>query len=494
MSLNKEFELRKEKLENLKKESKVVYVEKFAKDIELKDANNIADGENVAVCGRIIGYRDFGKFGFMKLYDINGTLQVSISKNEFGEEYNKLKKTLDIGDFIGVKGTIYTTKTGQKTVRSNDIILLSKSLRPLPEKFHGITDPEAVIKQRYLDIISNEDSRDSFKKRIEILKLLREYLQNNGFVELETPILQNIACGANAKPFITHHNALNEDFYLRIAPELYLKKAVAAGFDKVFEIGKNFRNEGMDSSHLQEFTMIEWYAAYWDYLKNMDFSCDLLQHLVGTIKGDLKFDYQGINFDFSKFDKVSYVDEVSNFLNYNILDFNDFNEVKSILKSNEVFTEQELNKANSMASIVDLIFKRKIRPYIIQPTIMYDYPSYMVPLARTNDIDPRILDMFQIIVNSWELSKCYSELVDPIKQREEFEKQMNDKLNGDEEAMELDESFLLAMEHGMPPMSGLGMGIDRLVALLTNNPSLRDVVLFPQTKNSNSKEYKMIKQ
>ena len=493
MSLNNEFEARKEKLENLQKDDKIVYAEKFDKDVELNDGNNLEDGKSVSVCGRIISYRDFGKFGFMKLYDINGTLQISISKNEFGEEYNKLKKILDVGDFIGVKGTIYTTKTGQKTVKSDDITLLSKSLRPLAEKFHGITDPEVIAKQRYLEIISNENSRDVFKKRIIILKSLREYVQNNGVVELETPILQNIACGANARPFITHHNTLNEDFYLRIAPELYLKKAVAAGFDKVFEIGKNFRNEGMDSSHLQEFTMIEWYAAYWDYLKNMDFSCELLKKLVETINGDLKLDYQGINLDFSKFDKVSYIEEISNFLNRNILDFDDVNEVKSLLKSNNIFTEQELNNANSMTSIIDLIFKRKIRPYIIQPTIMYDYPSYMVPLARPNDKDPRVLDMFQIIVNSWELAKCYSELVNPIIQREEFEKQMRDKLTGDEEAMELDESFLLAMEHGMPPMSGLGMGIDRLVALLTNNPSLRDVVLFPQTRNSNSKEYKLIK-
>ena len=258
-------------------------------------------------------------------------------------------------------------------------------------------------------------------------------------------------------------------------------------------IVSNFRNEGMDNSHLQEFTMIEWYAAYWDYLKNMDFSCELLKHLVGNIKGDLKLDYQGINLDFSKFDKVSYINEISNYLNQYILDFEDVNEVKKILKSNNIFNEQELDNVNSMASIIDLIFKRKIRPCIIQPTIMYDYPSYMVPLARPNDKNHWVLDMFQIIVNSWELTKCYSKLVNPIKQREEFEKQMRDKINGDEEAMELDESFLLAMEHGMPPMSGLGMGIDRLVALLTNNPSLRDVVLFPQIKNSNSKEYKLTK-
>lgn len=487
MSLNSEFEVRKEKLENMQKQEKVAYAEKFDRDIELSEAKNLEDGKNVSVCGRIISYRDFGKFAFIKLYDINGTLQISISKNELGEKYNEIKKMLDIGDFIGVKGNVYTTKTGEKTVRCDNVTLLSKSLRPLAEKFHGVSDPETIVNQRYLDIISNENSRNAFKQRILILKSLREYLQNNGFVELETPILQNIACGANARPFITHHNSLNEDFYLRIAPELYLKKAVAAGFDKVFEIGKNFRNEGMDSSHLQEFTMIEWYAAYWDYLKNMDFSIELLKYLVGTTIGDLKFDYQGINLDFSKFDKVSYIEEVSNFLNHNILDFEDVNEVKVILKSNNIFTEKELDNLSSMSSIIDLIFKKKIRPYIIQPTIMYDYPSYMVPLARPNDIDSRVLDMFQIIVNSWELAKCYSELVNPIKQREEFEKQMKDKMNGDEEAMELDESFLLAMEHGMPPMSGLGMGIDRLVALLTNSPSLRDVVLFPQTKNSYSK-------
>mgnify|MGYP002658282455 FL=1 len=487
MSLNSEFEVRKEKLKNMQKKEKVAYAEKFDRDIELSEAKNLEDGKNVSVCGRIISYRDFGKFAFIKLYDINGTLQISISKNELGEKYNEIKKMLDTGDFIGVKGNVYTTKTGEKTVRCDNVTLLSKSLRPLAEKFHGVSDPETIVNQRYLDIISNENSRNAFKQRILILKFLREYLQNNGFVELETPILQNIACGANARPFITHHNSLNEDFYLRIAPELYLKKAVAAGFDKVFEIGKNFRNEGMDSSHLQEFTMIEWYAAYWDYLKNMDFSSELLKYLVGTTIGDLKFDYQGINLDFSKFDKVSYIEEVSNFLNHNILDFEDVNEVKAILKSNNIFTEKELDNLSSMSSIIDLIFKKKIRPYIIQPTIMYDYPSYMVPLARPNDIDSRVLDMFQIIVNSWELAKCYSELVNPIKQREEFEKQMKDKMNGDEEAMELDESFLLAMEHGMPPMSGLGMGIDRLVALLTNSPSLRDVVLFPQAKNSYSK-------
>lgn len=489
MSLNNEFEVRKEKLEKLQKENKIVYAEKFDKDMELNDANNLEEGKIVSICGRIINYRDFGKLCFMKLYDINGTLQISISINEFGEEYNKLKKNLYIGDFIGVKGIIYTTKTGEKTVKVNNIKLLSKSLRPLPEKFHGITDQEKISKQRYLNIISNEESRNSFKKRIEIFRIIREYLQGNGFVELETPILQNIASGANAKPFITHYNSIDEDYFLRISPELYLKQAIAAGYDKVFEIGKNFRNEGRDNSHLQEFTMIEWYVAYWDYLKNMEFTCDFLKHIINSINGDLKLDYQGINLDFSKFEKVSYVDEISNFLNHNILEFESIDEVKLILKLNNIFEDDELNKVKSFCSIFDLIFKKKIRPYIIQPTIIYEYPWYMSPLARRNTENPKLLDMFQIIVNSWELIKCYSELVDPICQREELEKQMEERNKGDYEAMCLDENFLLSMEHGMPPMSGLGMGIDRLVALLTNNTSLRDVVLFPVTKN-NSKQYK----
>lgn len=491
MKLNNELDVRKNKLEKLQEENIISYADKFDKNTELKEISNLKDDKEVSICGRIINYRDFGKFCFIKLYDINGIAQISISKNEFGEEYNKIKKMIDIGDFIGVKGVIYTTKTNQKTVKTNTLTLLSKTLRPLPEKFHGINDPEIIARQRYLDIITNNDTRNTFKKRIEIIKFIRDYLQKNGFVEVETPILQNIACGANAKPFVTHHNALNEDFYLRIAPELYLKQVVAAGFDKIFEIGKNFRNEGMDNSHLQEFTMIEWYAAYWDYLKNMDFSCNFLQNLISNINGSLKLDYQGINLDFSNFEKVSFADEISNFLNKSIFDFENIDEIKDILKLNNIFNETELENVNSMASIIDLIFKRKIRPYIIQPTIIYDYPSYMVPLARVNDKDSRILDMFQIIVNSWELAKCYSELVNPIKQREEFKKQMIDRNNGDEEAMELDENFLLAMEHGMPPMSGLGMGIDRLVALLTNNPSLRDVILFTQTKSSNDNEYNL---
>lgn len=482
MNNNDEYSIRLEKLHKLK-EKMIVYKDKYSNLTQLNEINNLKDDCNVNVAGRVISKRVFGKFMFLNIYDINGTAQISVSKEDVGDDFSFYKKDIDIGDFIGVEGVIYTTGTGVKTVRTIKGDLLSKSVRPLPEKYHGITDSDIKYRQRYLDIISNESTRQTFKDRIMILNSIKDYLRNNDFVELETPILQNVACGANARPFITHHNALDEDYYLRIAPELYLKQAVESGFNRVFEMGKNFRNEGMDSSHLQEFTMLEWYAAYWDYEKNMKFLESLLQNVIGKVKDNLKFEYQGISMDFSKFDKINYIDAVSSILNHNVLEFESVDEVKQILKENQLFSDEDINNIKSVTSAIDLVFKKKVRPYLIQPTILYKYPAYMIPLARRNDIDPRIIDMFQLVVNGWEISKCYSELIDPEIQRQTFEDQMRDKMNGDDEAMSIDENFILAMEHGMPPMSGLGLGIDRVVSLLTNEPTLRDVILFPQMKS-----------
>lgn len=479
---NDEYKVRLEKLHNLK-EAGVAFKDKFSDITKLDKVDSLEDGTHIKVAGRVVTKRVFGKLMFINLYDVDAQIQVSISKNEMGDNYNYYKKNIDVGDFIGIEGDVYTTGTGVKTVKSFETTLLSKAVRPLPEKFHGVTDPDVKYRQRYLDIISNENTRKTFKDRILILNEIKDYLKNNDFLEVETPILQSVACGANARPFITKHNALNEDFYLRIAPELYLKQVVESGFNRVFEMGKNFRNEGMDASHLQEFTMLEWYAAYWDYKDNMQFLEGLLKHVVGKTKDDLKFEYQGNIFDFSKFEKVNYVDAVSSVLNRNILEFEDVEDVKKILRDNQMFSEEEINQMKSVTAAIDAIFKKKIRPFLIQPTITYDYPAYMIPLARRNDIDPRIIDMFQLIVNGWEVSKCYSELVDPEIQRNAFEEQMRNKMNGDEEAMSIDEDFILAMEHGMPPMSGLGLGIDRVVSLLTNEPTLRDIVLFPQMKN-----------
>ena len=484
---NNEYQVRLEKLHKLKEDT-VVYKDKYTDTTKLDKIKDLEDGSHVKAAGRVVSKRVFGKLMFINLYDADDTVQISISKNEFDDEkYNYYKKNVDVGDFIGVEGDIYTTNTGVKTVRTSNADLLSKAVRPLAEKYHGITDSEIRYRQRYLDIITNEKTRNTFKDRIIILNSIKDFLKKYDFVEVETPILQSVACGANARPFITKHNALDEDFYLRIAPELFLKQVVESGFNRVFEMGKNFRNEGMDASHLQEFTMLEWYAAYWDFNDNMTFLQDLLKDVVKKVKGDLKFEYQGQVFDFNNFEKLNYVDIVSNTLNKNILELEDAGEIKKILKENQLFPDGEIDQMKSVTAAVDAVFKKKVRPYLIQPTITYNYPAYMIPLARRNDNDPRIIDMFQLIVNGWEISKCYSELIDPEIQRKAFEDQQRDKANGDEEAMSIDEDFILAMEHGMPPMSGLGLGIDRFVSLLTNEPTLRDIVLFPQMKKKKVK-------
>lgn len=484
---NNEYKVRLEKLHKLKEEA-IAYKDKYEDTTKLDKIKDLGDDSHVKVAGRVVSKRVFGKLMFINLYDADDTVQISISKNEFtDDDYNYYKKNVDVGDFIGVEGDIYTTNTGVKTVRTTKADLLSKALRPLAEKYHGITDSEIRYRQRYLDIITNDKTRNTFKDRIIILNAIKEYLKKYDFVEVETPILQSVACGANARPFITKHNALDEEFYLRIAPELFLKQVVESGFNRVFEMGKNFRNEGMDASHLQEFTMLEWYAAYWDFNDNMAFLQDLLKDVVMKVKGNLKFEYQGEVFDFSNFEKLNYVDTVSDTLNKNILELKDPEEIKKILKDNQLFPEGEIEQMKSVTSAVDAVFKKKVRPYLIQPTITYNYPAYMIPLARRNDNDPRIIDMFQLIVNGWEISKCYSELIDPEIQRKAFEDQQRDKANGDEEAMSIDEDFILAMEHGMPPMSGLGLGIDRFVSLLTNEPTLRDIVLFPQMKKKKVK-------
>lgn len=476
-----EYEIRREKLNKLS-DQMVVYKDKYEVTEKLENIKKLEEGVHVKIAGRIISKRSFGKFMFINLYDINGIAQVSISKQDLAEDFNLFKKDIDIGDFIGVEGIVYTTGTGVKTVQVSNGCLLSKAVRPLPEKYHGISDSDIKYRQRYLDIISNDSTRTTFKKRIQILNDIKDYLRLNDFAEVETPILQNVASGANARPFITKHNALDEDFYLRIAPELYLKQVVESGFNRVFELGKNFRNEGMDASHLQEFTMLEWYAAYWDYLKNMGFLEDLLKKVILDVNGSLDVEYQGKVFNFNEFEKINYAQTLSELLNVDILNFKDVEEIKKILRDNQLFNESDIGNIKSVTAGIDLVFKKKVRPYLLQPTILYSYPAYMIPLARRNDKDDRLIDMFQLVVNGWEVSKCYSELVNPEIQRKTFEQQIIDKNNGDDESMSIDEDFILAMEHGMPPMSGLGLGIDRVVSLLTNEPTLRDVILFPQMK------------
>jgi len=479
--ITNEFESRKEKLKNLRAEE-VAYKEKFEPSHTIEQALKLEDGTRVKLCGRIIGRRGFGKLMFCDLFDAYGKIQIELTLNNLAERFDFIKKYMDVGDFAGVEGELFHTKVGELTVRVEKFELLSKAIRPLAEKFHGVVDDDIRYRQRYLDIISNEKTRETLKTRLKVFALLRQFMNDHGFIEVETPILQTVASGAAAKPFITKHNALNKEMYLRIAPELALKEIIACGFNKVYEIGKNFRNEGMDPSHLQEFSVIEWYAAYWNFEDNIKFVIELFKYLIQNVKGSLKFDYQGQTFDFSEVKRLDYIAEMNKIVGANILDLTDLDEFKKIVKAKNIMNNDEVDTAKSIPALIDLVFKRTLRPTLIQPVVVYNYPACLVPLARRNDKDNRIIDMFQFVVNGWEMLKAYSELVDPIIQREAFEEQARNKNSGDEEAFDFDEDFLLCMEHGMPPISGLGIGLDRLIAMLTDNETLREVIFFPIVK------------
>ncbi|MDR1338090.1 MAG: lysine--tRNA ligase [Rickettsiales bacterium] len=482
MSTN-ELEARLQKAKNIAERDGVVWKDKFERTGTIGDTRNLPDGAAVCVPGRVTALRWLGKLMFGRIYDIDGEIQFSISREELGEDaYRFMKANVDLGDFIGVTGELYHTTAGELTIKVSKYEILSKALRPLPEKFHGLTDVETRYRQRYLDIVSNPDVRNTMKMRFRMLRLIRDYLNGNGFVEVETPIMQVVASGAAARPFVTHHNALDADFYLRIAPELFLKQCIAAGFDRVYELGKNFRNEGMDAMHLQEFTMLEWYAAYWDYNDNIDFSWKLIQKILMDLRGALQIEYQGVKLDFSSYEKIDYTARMNELLGVDILTFTDAETLKKDLAAKRMFQMAEIEDLHSVPSIVDYVFKRKVRDLIVNPAIVFNYPAYMIPLARRNDEDARRIDIFQLIVCGAELIKAYSELVNPIQQREAFNEQAANKEAGDAEAFDVDEDFLKAMEHGMPPISGLGLGIDRFFAMVSDQPTLRDVILFPIMK------------
>lgn len=482
--LSTEVEIRKAKIDFLKENGVIPYVDRFEKTHSILQARALEEGAEVKIAGRIIFRRIMGKFGFLKIQDVQASIQVSVGRNELSEEeYDFYKKLIDIGDFVGITGEIYKTQTGEITVRANKVELLSKAMRPLPEKFHGLVDIEQKYRQRYLDLISNEESRKVMLGRSKMTSFIRRYLEQHGFIEVETPILQNAVCGASAKPFYTKHNALNKTLNLRIAPEIALKEVICGGFDKVFEIGKVFRNEGMDQQHLQEFTVCEWYAAYWNFEDNIKFFQDFIRALLTDVLGTTTIEYEGQLLDFGKdWERVDYTAKMREILGFDFLACQTRDQLVSKVVKTGLFTEEDLKEAKSLASVVDFIYKRKIRVNLIQPTVLYNYPACLVPLARRNDKDGRIIDMFQVLAIGSELCKAYSELVDPAVQRKAFEDQLLAKKAGDDEAMDLDEDFLLAMEHGMPPISGLGFGLDRLMVVMFNQPSVRDVVLFPLMK------------
>jgi lysyl-tRNA synthetase class 2 len=390
---------------------------------------------------------------------------------------------IDVGDFIGVVGEMFTTQTGEKTLRADDFTFLGKALRPLPEKFHGLADIEDKYRERYVDLISNEESRKVFLGRSKLYSFIHRYLGEHDFLQVETPIMQTAVCGAAARPFYTHHNALDMDLNLRIAPETYLKQCIAAGYHRVYELAKCFRNEGMDPQHLQEFTQVEWYASYWNFEDNLKFYQEFIRNLLMELVGTTVINYQGNTLDFGKdFTRINYVERLREILGFDFLDVNDPTELKEKVVATGLFSMCDLEEYHSLSQIIDFVYKKTIRAGIMEPTVIYNYPALLIPLARRNDKDKRIIDVFQVVAGGTELCKAYSELVDPFVQRKAFEDQLIAKEQGDEETMEIDEGFMGAMEQGMPPISGLGFGIDRLLMLIYDTPSIRDVVLFPLMK------------
>ena len=474
--------VRREKLNEIAKVCNP-YPERYEITHSLKEASTLPDEtKGVRVAGRIVFMRKMGKLSFVRLRDIEGDLQISIKIDLVGEEKYQFFKTLvDVGDFLGAEGEIFTTHTGEKTLRVSSFEFLGKALKPLPEKFHGVTDPELCYRERYLDLIMNEETRKRFLLKYEFIKEIRRYLEDKGYIEIETPVLSNKASGALAKPFIAHHNALDIDVYLRIAPETYLKRAIIGGFTKVFEFARCFRNEGIDSTHLQDFTMLEGYGAYLNYQDNMILMEDMLKTVVSKVFGTLQVKIGDKTIDFSKkWEQVTFRDVLLKYADIDILEFNDkeklLNEIKR--RKIELDTDADLNTIG-FGNLVDVLYKKVARPHMIEPVFLTEHPIALSPLARANDDNKEITDRFQLVINGAEIINGYSELVDPIEQQRRLEEQARLKSDGDEEAMMMDMDYIMAMETGMPPISGWGIGIDRVIQVLTDTPNIKDNVLFP---------------
>ncbi len=436
------------------------------------------------VRGRLMTLREHGRLAFANLKDATGTLQICFMENVLGKENFKQLKKLDMGDFVGGSGQLFLTKHGQLTLLLKEWTFLGKTLRPLPEKWHGLTDQEAKYRERHLDLLMNEGTMERFLLRSKITEAIRQFLLKNKFIEVETPVLAAIASGAAARPFMTHHNALDLDVHLRIAPELYLKRCIAGGFERVFEFAKCFRNEGMDPSHLQEFTMLEWYSAYWNYEDNMAFTEAMLkavmQEVLGTLKVQLK-SREGVEVEvdlggeWPRLDFGKIIEEDAG------IDIYSVNENAEMLRKKIREKGIEIEDMDSMGygNLCDYLYKKVSRPKLINPCFVINHPASTKPLARRSDANPKVCETFQLLLNTWEIVNAYSELVDPVDQMERFKEQASAKEGGDQDAFEVDTDYVKCMENGMPPISGFGMGMDRLVALLTGQDNLRDTVLFP---------------
>jgi len=484
LDLNHLMVVRREKLAKLQEEGKdpfkITKFEKTHNSKQIRDNFEELENKDVTIAGRIMAKRIMGKASFCHIQDEEGKIQSYVSINELGEESYKQFKEDDIGDIIGITGFVFKTKTGEISIHAKEVTLLSKSLRPLPEKFHGLKDTDLRYRQRYVDLIMNPEVKETFLKRTAIIKEIRNILDEKDYIEVETPILNTIAGGASARPFITHHNTLDMDMYLRIANELYLKRLIVGGFGKVYEMGRMFRNEGMDIKHNPEFTNIELYAAYQDYNDMMDITEEIISKVAQRVLGTTKISYQGTEIDLTpSWKRISMIDSIKEVTGV------DFNQIETDEQAQKVAKELniELDELKmTRGEIISQVFEAKVEETLVQPTFIYDYPVEVSPLTKRKPADPRLTERFEVFIGGREYGNAYSELNDPIDQYERFKKQVEAREAGDEEANMMDNDFVTALEYGMPPTGGLGIGVDRLIMLLTDSASIRDVLLFPTMK------------
>ncbi|MED0716291.1 MAG: lysine--tRNA ligase [Bacillaceae bacterium] len=488
--LNDQLQVRREKLHALKDKGIDPFGKKFERShqaIELKEQYGEFTKEEleeknifVSIAGRIMTKRGKGKAGFAHIQDLSGQIQIYVRKDSVGEDQYEIFDMADLGDLIGVKGTVFKTKVGELSVKATEFVLLTKALRPLPDKYHGLKDIEQRYRQRYLDLIMNPDSKNTFITRSKIIQSMRRYLDSHGYLEVETPMMHSIAGGAAARPFITHHNALDMPLYMRIAIELHLKRLIVGGLEKVYEIGRVFRNEGVSTRHNPEFTMLELYEAYADFHDIMELTENMIAHIAQEVLGTTTIQYDEYKVDLKpKWKRLHMVDAIKEYTNVDFWNVTSAEEARALAEEHGV----EINENMQYGHIVNEFFEQKVEDKLIQPTFIYGHPVEISPLAKKNEADPRFTDRFELFIVGREHANAFTELNDPIDQRERFEAQLKEREQGNDEAHMMDEDFIEALEYGMPPTGGLGIGIDRLVMLLTNSPSIRDVLLFPQMRN-----------
>ncbi len=482
-ALNEILKVRREKLAALQEMGRdpfvIVKADVTEHSMQIKDNYDDFEGKSVAIGGRLVSKRVMGKASFCDVQDRDGRIQCYVTRDNLGEEEYKLFKKLDIGDIVSVKGTVFKTKMEEISVSATEVTLLSKSLQVLPEKFHGLKDPDLRYRQRYVDLIVNPETKRNFIIRSAVIRAVRGYLDNLDFLEVETPILQTIPGGAAARPFITHHNTLDIDMYMRIALELPLKRLIVGGLERVYELGRVFRNEGMDANHNPEFTLLELYQAYTDYYGMMDITEGIIKEVARKVAGTDKITYQGVELDFSKpFERITMVDAVKKYAGVDFDDIHSLDEARAAAKEHDV----EFEPIHEKGDILNLFFEKYVEDKLIQPTFLMDHPVEISPLTKRKPDKPDYTERFELFICGHEYANAYSELNDPIDQRKRFERQEQLRANGDEEANMIDEDFMLALEYGMAPTGGMGMGIDRLVMLFTDAPTIRDILLFPTMK------------